>query len=251
MNIMENKKVSIKKVFHTVFGGPLSERGFVICKKLGYFMHLTSDEVLKFVLLTNDQADKRGNRAFYIQAGMISLYTERLEKLVFLQQGLRAPDLAKELGYPYRHRYEYDPYDINDAEEQMKAALEEACNIFFPVMDSVKGLSDYVDYCKRYNVSRLYFSTRFSGDSLALILLEDHDDFTGILQRIKKQYEKNGHMDIYEMEEERSKECLFGFGAGERDKVYADPELYAAALEEAKRRKEANLQQLNEWKVID
>lgn len=249
--MVELKKVSIKKVFESVFGIPLSERGFVLCKKNGIYMRLVDDEVLKFVLLTNDRADTRDKKAFYIQAGMISLYTERLEKLTFLQQGLRAPDLAKVLGYPYRHRYEYDPYDRNDAEKQMKAALEEACSIFFPIMDSVKGLSDYVDYCKMYNVSRLYFSTRFSGDSLALILLEDHDDFTGVLQGIKKQYERNGHIDAFEIKQERLKECFLGFGAGERDKVYADSELYKAALEEAKRRREAYLQQLKEWKVID
>ncbi len=247
--MVELKKVSIKKVFESVFGIPLSERGFVLCKKNGIYMRLVDDEVLKFVLLTNDRADTRDKKAFYIQAGMISLYNDRLDKVKFLQYGLRAGTLAKQLGYPYRHRYEYDPYDRNDAEKQMKAALEESCSIFFPIMDSVQGLSDYVDYCKMYRIHHLYFATRFANDSLALVLLDDHDDFTGILQREKKGYEQNGRMDQFD--EERLKECLFEFGTGERDKVYADSELYKAALEEAKRRREAYLQQLKEWKVID
>ncbi len=247
--MVELKKVSIKKVFESVFGIPLSERGFVLCKKNGIYMRLVDDEVLKFVLLTNDRADTRDKKAFYIQAGMISLYNDRLDKVRFLQHGQRAYSIAQKIGYPYRYRYEYDPYDRNDAEKRMKDALKEASDLFFPVMDSVQGLSDYVDFCKIYDEGRLYFATRFLYDSLALIILDDHDDFTGILQRIKKEYEQDGRMDKYD--EERLKECLFGMGTGERDKVYADSELYKAALEEAKRRREAYLQQLKEWKVID
>ena len=37
---------------------------------------------------------------------------------------------------------------------------------------------------------------------------------------------------------------------GERDQVYADKELYAAAMNEARRRKKANLQLLKEMNVI-
>ena len=45
-------------------------------------------------------------------------------------------------------------------------------------------------------------------------------------------------------------ECLIEHIPEYRDKIYNDPDLYAKAIAEADRRREANLQQLRDFKVI-
>lgn len=246
---------NIKKIFYDVFSEPLFQKEFVICRDYGCFMRLVDGEVLQYLMLINDRADKKGYNAFYIQMGMFSLYVKPIEKYRFESYGNRAVDIAILKELPYQYRYEYDPADLSAVKFQMNEALKEAKVLFFDVIDSVHNLRDYVSFCKSYRIDVLYGTSKYAFDSLSLIMVDDHDDFEEILhnktERIKKECLREGRMDIYEERCERLKKCILGMGAGERDKVYADKELYAAALEEAKRRKETNLQILRGLKVID
>ena len=61
---MEKGNVSIKKIYRSVFGEPLFQKGFVIDKKYGWFMKVVGEDILQFFRLVNDQADMKGKKAF-------------------------------------------------------------------------------------------------------------------------------------------------------------------------------------------
>lgn len=243
---MENTMIQIKMIFHRVFGEALFPRGFLICKKYGCFMRLVNDEVLQFFMLSNEQANRRWNKAFMIRAGMISMY---------YYKPIDKDHLLGNSNEEKTYRYEYRPEDLDEAERQMNAALEEASTRIFPTIDSVRGLHDYVRYCKIHKIDAIRYATGFVDDSLALIVTNDHDDFEELFQELvereKELYMQDGKINVHGEAYKWLRHCIIDMGPGERDKVYADKELYAAALEEAKRRKEAHLEFLRELKMID
>ncbi len=233
------KLLNIKIIFKVVFSDALIQMGFVIDKKYGWFMRLVGDEILQFFQLVNDQADMKGRKAFYVQMGIVSLYVGSMDKDELVRNAKRA-----KLGHA---RFEYDPNDEEDAMRQMRNALGEAELFFFPTVDQVTNLATYIGYCKSFKIEALRYASEFQNDSLALIVAGNHDDFTDIFQsKLDEGKDRYLHEEAYE----RLRFCIIDAIAGERDKVYADKKLYAAALEEAKRRKEENLQRLREMQVL-
>jgi hypothetical protein len=251
---MEKDKVSIKKVYKSVFGETLFQKGFVIDKKYGWFMKVVGEDVLQYFRLRNDQADSRAKKAFFVEMGMVSMYIKAIDKDTLVYNAKRAYTLMAPKERATSYRFEYDSGNIFDATVRMKEALGEAENVFFPCTDAVTDLNSYLEYCKAYKNYALSYATRFVDDSLILIVSGNHDDFEDVFERElnvrKESYFENGIIDENSEEYKRLRYCVIDLIAGERDKVYADKKLFSAALEEAKRRKEANLEILREMEVI-
>ena len=244
---MEKDKVSIKKIYRSVFGEPLFQKGFVIDKKYGWFMKVVGEDILQFFRLVNDQADMKGKKAFYVQMGIVSLYIKSLDKDELIRNAKRTNAFNQDQNAKDHFRFEYNPIDDDDVLQQMRIALGEAEAFFFPLVDKITNLDAYIEYCKVFKIEALRYASVFQNDALSLVVAENHDDFKKVFQnKLDADKERYLQSEAYE----RLRFCIIDAIAGERDKVYADKELYSAALEEAKRRKEANLEILREMEVI-
>ncbi len=128
---MEKDKVSIKKIYRSVFGEPLFQKGFVIDKKYGWFMKVVGEDVLQYFRLKSDQADSRGKKAFFVEMGMVSMYIKAIDKDTLVYNAKRAYALMTPKEGSTSYRFEYDSGNISDATARMKEALGEAENVSF------------------------------------------------------------------------------------------------------------------------
>ena len=124
-----------------------------------------------------------------------------------------------------------------------------------PAFHEVTDLDSYIQFRKKTGgIDAISSAKSFWADSLALIMADNHDDFQDVFQReiveLKKEMETVGIGGTYEKNYELLYHGIIETVANARDAVYNDSELYKKALEEAERRKQANLALLREAKVI-
>lgn len=75
------------------------------------------------------------------------------------------------------------------------------------------------------------------------------DVYNAAVDRLKELYDKGIAGGDFEEEKSKTYRGVVERIAGSRDKVYADPELYKKALEEADRRKKANTKLLRSYGI--
>lgn len=123
-------------------------------------------------------------------------------------------------------------YNEQNMVEVVEKSAEITKELVLPVFAEVTDLTSYVKYAKKYTINVLRMCDKFIDDSLVLILTNNHDDFMECLQKEK------------ENEREFIKQCIEESYTTPRDRVYNNPELLKAALEEAEKCKKTNLEML-------
>ena len=134
----------------------------------------------------------------------------------------------------YGMGFEYNEENMNEVVEKSAEITKE---LVLPVFAEVTDLTSYVKYAKEYAVNVLGGCDQFLDDSLVLILTNNHDDFMEYLQEEE------------ESEREFIKQRIEELYTTPRDKVYDNPELLKAALEETEKCKKTNLEMLAKYKI--
>lgn len=240
---MEN----ISSVFKRVFKDILQEKKYIYCSKYIAFIRVIDNDLIQFVGLEKlGMYDGKGKKIFRIYAGVVSIYVEQLSNRDMMRYGRSISDYAYQ-----RYGKQIDDmiiYDESSLENQMRIALENTRQYVYDTLFNCVDIPAYLNYLRRIMVHNLRWATEFKDDSLAMIKVNDHEDF------ISEFDETLAQATFMPEAEDRQRELYYSgmvqSTAGERDKVYNDPELYAAALKECEIRKERNLQTLRELKVI-
>ena len=236
--------MTLNKAFKDVYCKFLTEQGYQWCSKLQRFVKVVNQELIYFIGLKKVPAWLKGNKGFTITAGIMSVYfskradwthgctEDKLFKWAFDYTGLQLQMFSAT--YEYGMGFEYNEQNMIEVVEK---SAEITKKLVLPVFAEVTDLTSYVKYAKEYTINVLRMCDKFIDDSLVLILTNNHDDFMECLQKEK------------ESEREFIKQCIEESYTTPRDRVYNNPELLKAALEEAKKCKKTNLEMLAKYKI--
>ncbi len=246
-----------KKEFKNAFMKLLKPYGYVYCSKLNYFVKVLNSELLFFIGYWFQPSGDPGYRCFTIVCGCTSLYFTSLEKdgIEMCECRLHEFDIMNEHGDRYDLQYDF-LFRIDDKEEMKNLIAESFVSlktVALPVLGKIVDLKSYIEYKKKYDIGTIRLCERFLFDSLVLIKADNHDDFLDVynaaVDRLKELYDKGIAGGDFEEEKSKTYRGVVERIAGSRDKVYADPELYKKALEEADRRKKANTELLRSYGI--
>ncbi len=242
--------MTFKKAFNDAYKAVLCEEGFRYNSKCGYHMKVVKEELLEYITYIPSWTSIKGNKCFKIFAGIVSLYCDSVDKGSLRMHGVEfffySCDIKDKLGIVYN-------------EGNMLAGIQVSLNktkkYIIPAFNEVTDLESYIQFRKKTGTFGAISSAKtFWADSLALIMADNHDDFQDVFQReilqLKQAMETVGIGGTYEENYELLYQGIIKEIAGSRDEIYNDAELYKKALEEAERRKQANLELLREAKVI-
>ena len=193
-------------------------------------MKVVNQELIYFIGLKKVPAWLKGNKGFTITAGIMSVY---FSKRADWTHGCTEDKLFK-WAFDYGMGFEYNEQNMIEVVEKSAEITKE---LVLPVFAEVTDLTSYVKYAKEYTINVLRMCDKFIDDSLVLILTNNHDDFMECLQKEK------------ESEREFIKQCIEESYTTPRDRVYNNPQLLKAALEEAKKCKKTNLEMLAKYKI--
>lgn len=236
--------MTINKAFKDVYCKFLTEQGYQWCAKLQRFVKVVNQELIYFIGLKKVPAWIKGNKGFTITAGIMSVYfskcadwthgctEDKLFKWAFDYTGHQLQMFSPT--YEYGMGFEYNEQSMIEVVEKSAEITKE---LVLPVFAEVTDLTSYVKYAKEYSLRALGGCDQFLDDSLVLILTNNHDDFMEHLQN--------------EQESEKAfvKKCIEEIYTTPRDRVYNNPELLKAALEEAEKCKKTNLEMLAKYKI--
>ncbi len=249
---------SLQAAFNQYYAEQLKPYGFKKLKGQPCFGRIVNGEVLHTLKLKIQYPMIRGQKCFNVLSGAWSVYS-----------------------FPYSHgidRYTFD----NDSqllacfvpEEKRNDSVEESLiwglhcdednrpeklalsfaivrDYVLPYLDSIQTVQDYIRHCKRWNPNTLRCADQFYGDSPLLILADNHEDFMDSYQHycdtvLYQCYGGDQNNPEYIENKERMYQYYIVETAGARDKVYADPHLYACCQEELERRKQLSAECLRQ-----
>ena len=241
---------TFKKAFKDVYKETLSEEGFRYNSKYGFYMKLVNEELLEYITYIPSWTPIKGNKCFKIFAGIVSLYCDSVDKGSLRMHGVEfffySNDIKDKSGIVYNEGNMLDGIQVS---------LNKTKKYIIPAFHEVTDLDSYIQFRKKTGgIDAISSAKSFWADSLALIMADNHDDFQDVFQRaifeLKKEMETVGIGGTYEKNYDLLYQGIIKEIAGSRDEIYKDAELYKKAIEEAERRKQANLELLREAKVI-
>lgn len=237
--------------FKRIFGETFQSEGFRYCSKLNAFVKRLSEELLAFIGVRSAPAWKKGSKGFMITSGIISVYYESIDKntIQYMSHTLNEFVPSDEIRVSFE-------YDDDTMEEIITSTAAYVKKILMPIINQVFDLNSYIEYLKEHGIDELYDCDSFRGESLILIKTDNHDDFQQYFQEAVD--ETNAKIDAGLTGEGYTKEVAYNDlyrGIIEslvhaRDRVYSDQNLYNAALEEAERRKNENMEKLSIYKIV-
>ena len=243
---------SIQTVYKSIFGQALEPMGFIYSKQMKFFFRLINGEIIQFIILKPGPSKLEGYKDFSVSAGIRTIYTETMEKDLFLNSTRSLMHFGG-LGLTYEQRGPLlsTPYSDATIEESVNFALEKTLEYIIPRFSEVTDLASCIEYYKGHGLSMLKRADSFSEDSLILIKANNHDTFMSELHesvaRDLKGLKEGKAGDDYDSTYELFYRAFITFTAEPRDRVYNDPELYAKALAEIERRAAANLEVLKSY----
>lgn len=236
--------MTINKAFKDVYGKLLTEQGYQYCAKLQRFVKVVNKELIYFIGFKKVPAWLKINKGFTIMAGIMSVYFSKCAKwtvghtedvLFKWSFNYTGHEICKfSPTHEYGMGFEYNKENMIELVEKSAEITKE---LILPVFAEVTDLTSYVKYAKKYSLNVLRLCDQFLDDSLVLILTNNHDDFMECVQKEK------------ESEREFIKQCIEESYTAPRDRVYNNPELLKAALEEAEKCKKTNLEMLAKYKI--
>ncbi len=241
---------SLDKVFYEQINDKMTSLGYKYIKKYKMFMKVANDILLKYFYLEKLSMIDKGSISFMLSGNIRSFFADSFDKKNLMLRSMRNNsfiDIKK--GFKNEYPKEYC-CNIFQVDEVMKQSIIDFENGLLNEIDTIESFKEYIDYCHLYNHRQISSATKFKCDSLALIVSDDHDDMKRKLYSTFTAFEQVDGRESAERQYPLFHRAIVELVAGERDKVYNDPKLYKAALEEAERRKEVNTQILRSLKLI-
>lgn len=245
-------KTSLKSAFLSTFENGLEPYGFKRLKGTVFFGKLVNDEILLHVSYDKCGSVMPGKKAFRIMAGASTIYSYDLSNSLLLHSN--APSILAYDNDSITVDMSYH-YDNSSVIEAVETSLNDTIKAGIPVLSNINDLRSYVDFAAKFMTGFLYNADKFYQDSVALILSDNHDDFSEIRERSKKSllnaFNGDSSNPYYQSSLQNVNSILDNELIAARDKVYADPKLMEGVKKEAASRKEKNLQTLRSYGLLD
>lgn len=236
---------TINSVFNICFNDTFRQYGFKKIKGSNIYARLINDEIFQYITYKHLPSQMNGYKEFAIYAGVLTIYSESLEKEYLKVWG----------GYVYEYSDKFDNnevenkysyrYNEDDMVKKVCACMEKAEKILMPIFKCITDLQTYIEYRKKIRTDILSGAERLLNDSIVMIKADNHDDFVDFfnesLQREKEEIDRGYRGGTYEELYKLYYDGIIKHIAGSRDKVYKDINLYESVNKELERRKQANL----------
>ncbi|MDE5863086.1 MAG: hypothetical protein K2K56_04590 [Lachnospiraceae bacterium] len=260
----------LNTVFKQVFGEGFKEQGFVKIKgRQPYLVRIVGGEIIHIITCRNEWCGEQGFKEFSIRVNVATVYSDSimdlslspyaninyLDSIYEIYTEMALVDFDKEYGHSI-YTFIYKAGDDISMREAMEHALEETKKVMMPFLDEVADLESCANYFARfkegciippeYNENDGSFSNDYE-EGLLLIKTNSHDDFVeNVRESIDREIKKynvqfNPDRMRKDLEEWRIEVIT------NRDKIYNNPKIYTAALEELERRKHANIETLRSY----
>lgn len=263
----------LNTVFKQVFGEGLKEQGFVKIKgRQPYLVRVIGGEIIHIITCRNEWCGDKGFKEFSILGRVETIYCDPIMDFS-LSPYANSVDLWNLAGFygekePQNCDHDYwisissFTYTAGD-DISMRGAIEhalvEAKKVMMPFFDGVADLESCTDYFARfhgglitppkYNENDDDFGNEYE-EGLLLIKTNNHDDFIEIVResidREIRKYKRLNVPFVPDNMRKHSEEWRIEV-VTRRDKIYENPSIYTAALEELERRKCANIEILRSY----
>lgn len=212
---------------------------FTYYKKLKCYIRVENDLITFMGVKGNPNAVKKTfMRLFY---GIVSIYYGNLTWIGL--DNAQAPattiNKARILSYPYWKA------DVDIVLSNLMSLWEKD---IAPELLEVKNLNNYIDFQRERNTGVFSYCDKFlNNDALAMIMADDHSDFSGILSKYRAYYEAKCEEGLYSksfIEDHCNKltKSFLNSIVVPRDNVYSSPELLLKARTDAENNKRKNLE---------
>lgn len=263
----------LNTVFKQVFGEGLEKQGFVKIKgRQPYLVRVIGSEIIHIITCRNEWCGEKGFKEFSILGSVATVYCDSIMDLTLSPHAnINDLDTLYEI---YRERdpvnfdekygdsiytFIYKAGDDKSMKKAMEHALEETNKVMIPFFDEVADLESCTDYFARfkgglitppkYNENDGSFSNDYE-EGLLFLKTNNHDDLIEkVRQSIETEIKRYKRLNVpftpdnmrKHSEEWRIKVVT------RRDKIYDNPKIYKAALEELERCKHANIETLRSY----
>lgn len=246
---------SLQTMFNQYYAQQLKPFGFQKLKGMPAFGRIVNGEVLHIIKLVNRYPMIREKKCFNVTVGAWSVYSFHygsIDRHTFdnYSQVLAClvPEEKLELSQEDSLSWGLH-YDEGNMQDKLILSFDMVREYALPFLDGIQTLQDYIQYCKRWRPIALKDADRFYFDSPLLILTDNHEDFMDSYQRmcdilLHQSYGDDPNHPEYIENKERMYQYYIVETAQARDKVYADPALYARCMEELDTRKQQSAELL-------
>ena len=244
--------------FNRCFKQGLEPYGFIKMRGCNIFGKLVNEEILKYIFFQKTSPFERGNQAFFLNAGIQTIYSAELttsqlysasrQLHIFAQLDSSLPNLHMESGLG-RH-YEYNEETCKSVLNQ---SLKDTVSVAIKYMSEVMDIKSYIEYAKKTTSYVFDYADEMRQDSILLIMTGNHETFCDVYDRLishaLKRYGDETHPGFIAAKG-RINEVIFKDIVEPRDRVYQSPELMKQVEEELERRKEKNIELLKQYGLI-
>ena len=215
---------------------------FTYYKKLKCYIRVENDLLIFMGVKGNPNAVKKNFMRIYY--GIVSIYYGNLSWMGLENAQAPASTIKKSriLSYPYWKA------DVDIVLSNLMSLWE---NDIAPELLEVKNLNDYLTFQSERRIDVLAFCDKFlNNDALAMIMADDHSDFSNILSKYRSYYEAKADEGLYTKSfvEEHCHALTKNITDSvviPRDNVYSSPELLLRARADAEDNKRKNLEILS------
>ena len=258
--------VGLNTVFKQVFGEGLREHGFVKIKgRYPYIVRVVGDEIIHLITCRNVWCREQDCKAIQILGNWLSVYCPRIDLSRSISEMLNSLLTMGEF-YQMTHfeymlgldQIKYKKEDEQSLRAAMEVALNETIKNMIPVFDGINSLETYIENCYLF-LQPLIFN-REEGEinisecteALMYIQTDYHGDLT---EKYQKMLERKIilHEGGDSISDERRKVLKENYKKAREEtlsilnRIYENPEMHKAALEELKKRKERNVEALRSY----
>lgn len=263
----------LNTVFKQVFGEGLKEQGFVKIKgRQPYLVRVIGGEIIHIITCRNEWCGEKGFKEFSILGSVATVYRASIMDLMLsphanihdlntLYEIYREKDpvnFDREYGDSI-HTFIYKAGDDISMRKAMEHALEETKKAMMPFFDGVADLESCIDYFEsfktglvippEYNENDGSFGNEYT-EGLLFIKTNRHDDLIEkVRESIDREIRRYKRLNVPfapDNMRKHSEEWRIEV-VTRRDKIYGNPQIYAAALEELERRRHENIETLRSY----
>ena len=213
-------------------------------------MKCTGTVLIKYFFVEKLSGLSKNEIGFSVSGNVKSIYSESLEKNEMTVTSIRNKqfiDIIKGYDNTYPHTYYCNNQNVKTV---MEKAFSDAKSGILSGIESVNSMGDYLDYCHRINTAQIRLATDFCGDSLAMIVADDHYDMTNTFNEFMTSLECKYGISYVNSVSKAYYTGLVEKVSLDRDKVFKNKDLYKKALDEAEKRKNTNLTVLRKLGLI-
>lgn len=236
--------ISFASEFNSYFNNGLYEYGFIKLRGLDCFGKLVNNELLCFITFQKKSAIHKGKKAFSVISGVRTIYSLNLLNIENYGIDLinyKEVDQTVLQYNPWEFLFEYDNTTIV---ETLEKALYYTVEIALKNLFKVQTLKSYIDFYKMINISKFKYADEMFGDSILLILTDNHESFDDVYQhninQIISVYDGDENNPVVLEYKEKIKNVISNDVVGPRDRVFSSPELMQQVTQELEQRKKAN-----------